>query len=59
MNTKKGRIGSSFDEFLKEAGICEEVTAGAINRVIARQREALTHEKGSHRKRAIAKRVDE
>ena len=34
---KKGRIGSSFDDFLKEEGIYEEVTAKAIKRVIARQ----------------------
>ena len=32
----KGHIGSSFDDFLKEDAICEEVTAGAIKRVIAR-----------------------
>ena len=38
---KKGRIGSSFDEFLKEDGIYEEVTARAIKRVIARQLDAL------------------
>ena len=37
----KGRIGSSFDEFLKEDGIYEEVTARAIKRVIARQLDAL------------------
>lgn len=34
---KKGRIGSSFDDFLKDTGIYEEVTARAIKRVIARQ----------------------
>lgn len=34
---KKGRIGSSFDDFLKEEGIYEEVTAKAIKRVIVRQ----------------------
>jgi antitoxin HicB len=38
---KKGRIGSSFDEFLKQEGIYEEVTARAIKRVIARQLDAL------------------
>ncbi len=37
----KGRIGSSFDAFLKEDGIYEEVTARAIKRVIARQLDAL------------------
>jgi antitoxin HicB len=39
---KKGSIGSSFDDFLKEEGIYEEVTARAIKRVIARQLDALT-----------------
>jgi antitoxin HicB len=38
---KKGRIGSSFDDFLKQEGLYEEVTARAIKRVIARQLEAL------------------
>ncbi len=37
MVTKKGRIGSSFDSFLKEEGIYEDVTAGAIKRVLASQ----------------------
>jgi len=41
---KKGRIGSSFDDFLKEDGIYEEVTARAIKRVIARQLDALMRE---------------
>ncbi len=40
---KKGRIGSSFDEFLKQDGIYEEATARAIKRVIARQLDALMH----------------
>ena len=31
------RIGSSFDDFLREDGIYEEVTAAAIKRVLARQ----------------------
>ncbi|HMG77960.1 MAG TPA: helix-turn-helix transcriptional regulator [Xanthobacteraceae bacterium] len=43
---KKGRIGSSFDEFLKEEGIYEEVTARAIKRVIARQLDTLMHDQG-------------
>jgi predicted nucleotidyltransferase len=34
---KKGRIGSSFDKFLREEDLYEEVTARAIKRVIARQ----------------------
>ena len=44
--TKKGRIGSSFDDFLKEEGVYEEVTARAIKRVIARQLDALMREQG-------------
>jgi antitoxin HicB len=43
---KKGRIGSSLDEFLKEDGIYEEVTARAIKRVIARQLDALMQDQG-------------
>src|ERR1035438_7565902 len=34
---KKKNIGSSFDDFLREEGIYEEVTAAAIKRVLARQ----------------------
>jgi len=38
-NTKKrGRIGSSFDDFLKEVGIYEEVTARDRTRVGAAER---------------------
>jgi DNA-binding Xre family transcriptional regulator len=37
----KGRIGSSFDDFLKEEGNYEEVSARAIKRVLARQLDAL------------------
>jgi len=36
---KKGRIGSSFDEFLKEEGIYDEVETTAIKRVVAWQLE--------------------
>ena len=40
---EKGRIGSSFDEFLKEEGIYEDVTAGAVKRLLTRQiMEAMT-----------------
>lgn len=34
---KKKNIGSSFDDWLREEGIYEEVTATAIKRVLARQ----------------------
>lgn len=37
MMSEKGRIGSSFDDFLKEEGIYEDVTAGAVKRLLARQ----------------------
>jgi len=43
---KKGRIGSSFDDFLKQDGIYEEVTARAIKRVIARQLDTLMRDEG-------------
>jgi antitoxin HicB len=43
---KKSRIGSSFDDFLKEDGIYAEVTPRAIKRVIARQLDALMADEG-------------
>ena len=46
MKKKKGRIGSSFDDFLKEEGIYEEVSARAIKRVLARQIGALMQSEG-------------
>jgi antitoxin HicB len=42
---KKGNIGSSFDSFLREEGIYQEVTAKAIKRVLARQVEAAMKER--------------
>ena len=42
---KKKNIGSSFDSWLGEEGIREEVTAAAIKRVLARQVEAAMKEK--------------
>jgi DNA-binding phage protein len=53
---KKGRIGSSFDDFLKDDGIYEEVTARAIKRVIARQLGALMQDQGLTKSR-LAKRM--
>ena len=32
-----GRIGSQFDDFLKEEGIFDEVQAGALKKVVAHQ----------------------
>lgn len=56
MKKKKGRIGSSFDDFLKEDGIYEEVTARAIKRVIARQLDVLMQHQGLT-KSALAKKM--
>jgi antitoxin HicB len=50
----KGRIGSSFEDFLMETSIYEEVTARAIKRVIARQLAALMQDEGLT-KAALAK----
>jgi antitoxin HicB len=56
MKKKKGRIGSSFDDFLKDEGIYAGVTARAIKRVIARQLDALMEEEGLT-KTELAKRM--
>ena len=42
----KKNIGSSFDSWLHEEGIQEEVTSGAIKRVLARQVQAAMVEGG-------------
>jgi len=42
---KKRNVGSSFDSWLREEGIYEEVTASALKRVLARQVEAAMKEK--------------
>lgn len=42
---KKKNIGSTFDSWLSEEGIREEVTATAIKRVLARQVEAAMKER--------------
>jgi antitoxin HicB len=44
-HVKKRNIGSSFDSWLREEGIYEEVTATAIKRLLARQVEAAMKEK--------------
>lgn len=43
---KKKNVGSSFDSWLREEGIYQEVTATASKRVLARQLEAAMEEKG-------------
>ncbi len=37
MTARKGNIGSDFDDFLKDEGLYEEVTAGAVKRVLTQQ----------------------
>jgi hypothetical protein len=46
-NMKNKNIGSSFDSWLREEGIREEVTATAVRRVLARQVQAAMAEKSS------------
>jgi len=53
---KTARIGSSFDDFLKEDGIYGEVTARAIKRVLARQLDAVMKHEGVT-KSELAKRM--
>ena len=43
---KEKNIGTSFDSWLDEEGIRQEVTAGAIKRVLARQVAATMTEDG-------------
>jgi len=43
---KKKNIGSTFDSWLREEGIYEEVSANAIKRVIARQITSAMSQKG-------------
>ncbi len=42
---KKKNIGSSFDSWLREEGMFEDVASAAIKRVLARQLEATMKEK--------------
>jgi hypothetical protein len=44
--TQKGRIGSSFDEFLDEQGIREEVEDAALKEIIADQIAAAMKKEG-------------
>ncbi len=53
---KKKNIGSSFDSWLREEGLYEEVNGTAIKRVVARQVEAAMQEKGLS-KTEMAKRM--
>ena len=42
---KKKNIGSTFDSWLREEGLYEEVSANAIKRIVARQVEEAMKEK--------------
>lgn len=56
MSRKKGRIGSSFDSFLKEEGRLEATQAAAIKRVLAWQIEQEMKERAITKK-AMAERM--
>ena len=43
---EKGKIGSSFDDFLKEKGTYEETTERAVKRVVSYQLEVAMKESG-------------
>ena len=51
--SKKGRVGSSFEDFLKDEGVLEETNAIAVKRVLAWQLEQAM-EKKQISKRAMA-----
>jgi DNA-binding phage protein len=52
---KSGRVGSSFEDFLKEEGAYEETTARAVKRVLAWQLEqAMAKKQMSKRQMAKA-----
>ena len=53
---KKENVGSSFDSWLQDEGIYEEVTSVAVKRVLARQIAAQMEEQ-SLSKSAMAKRM--
>jgi predicted XRE-type DNA-binding protein len=55
MSKKKGRIGSSFEDYLKEQGTLEETTAIAVKRVLAWQlQQAMTKQQISKNQMAKA-----
>jgi hypothetical protein len=53
---KKGRIGSSFDDFMKDEGLQQEASAVAIKRVLAWQLENAMAKEGVT-KNEMAKRM--
>jgi antitoxin HicB len=56
MATKANKLGSSFDSFLEDEGLLEEVSAAAMKRVIAWQLSQAMKAKGIS-KLAMAKRM--
>ena len=54
---KNNSIGSSFDDFLVEEGIAEEVEAGAIKKIIAYQLQEII-ERQHLSKTALASRLE-
>ena len=54
---EKGKVGSSFDDFLKEQGIYEEVTESAIKSVLALQLAEIMEEQNIT-KMEMARRLD-
>jgi DNA-binding phage protein len=44
--TTNPHLGSSFDSFLEQEGVLEDVTARALKRVLARQLSALMKDQG-------------
>ncbi len=53
---EKGKVGSTFDDFLKEQGTYEATTEIAVKRVIAHQLEGAMKESGLN-KAAMAKQL--
>lgn len=54
MTDKKGKIGSSFDDFLGGEGIKDEVHAGALKRVLAYQLEQAMADRGLSKSKLAA-----
>lgn len=55
---KKGGVGSSFDDFLREQGVYEEVTEDAIRRVLAFRLADCRKKRNIVPKEKTAKRLD-
>lgn len=51
MSTKKGRIGSSFDDYLKEQGVFEETRAVAAKRALVWQMQQAMENEGMSKNR--------